>query len=161
MKAACETFITNYELEVVSDLLAASEYTSIDQNPKATGIGGIFFKSNDTEALKKWYADNLGLKTDQYGSLFASRDIDKPKEVNYLQWSLFKKDTDYFDPSKQEYMINYRVNNIEALVKRFKENKVTVLDEIAVYEYGKFVHILDLEGNKIELWEPVDSVFDN
>ena len=128
------------------------------EEPKVVGIGCIFFKSDNPEETKKWYKENLGIITDQYGSMFKSRDIDNPDEINYLQWSPFNKDTDYFDPSKKEFMINYRVQNIEDLVKVLKEKGITVLDEITEYgEIGKFVHILDPEGNKIELWEPPKS----
>ena len=128
------------------------------EEPKVLGIGGIFFKSDNPEETKKWYKENLGIITDQYGSMFKSRDIDNPDEINYLQWSPLNKDTDYFDPSKKEFMINYRVQNIEDLVKVLKEKGITVLDEITEYgEIGKFVHILDPEGNKIELWEPPKS----
>ena len=76
-----------------------------------------------------------------------------------MQWSPFSEKTKYFEPSEKQFMINYRVENIEQLVKELKENGVKVLDEIETYEYGKFVHILDPENNKIELWETVDSVF--
>ena len=123
--------------------------------PKVVGVGGVFFKSENPEETKKWYEENLGLPTDQYGTMFKSRDIDNPDEINYLQWSPFDKDTDYFDPSKKEFMINYRVQNIEDFVKVLKEKGITVLDEITEFgEIGKFVHIIDPEGNKIELWEP-------
>ena len=126
--------------------------------PKVIGVGGIFFKSDNPEETKKWYKENLGIITDQYGSMFKSRNIDNSDEINYLQWSPFNKNTDYFDPSKKEFMINYRVQNIEDLVKVLKEKGITVLDEITEYgEIGKFVHILDPEGNKIELWEPPKS----
>ena len=123
--------------------------------PKVVGVGGVFFKSETPEETKKWYEEYLGLPTYQYGTMFKSRDIDNPDEINYLQWSPFDKDTDYFDPSKKEFMINYRVQNIEDFVKVLKEKGITVLDEITEYgEIGKFVHIIDPEGNKIELWEP-------
>ena len=126
---------------------------------KATGIGGIFFKSNDPYSIKKWYHQNLGLTIDAYGSSFEFRNANNPDEVNYLQWSPFEKDTKYFDPSKKEFMINYRVDNLELLVTELKKNGVNVLDKIESFDYGKVVHILDPEGNKIELWEPVDQVF--
>ena len=130
----------------------------IENKPKVVGVGGVFFKSVNPEETKKWYEENLGLPTDQYGTMFKSRDIDNPDEINYLQWSPFNKDTDYFDPSKKEFMINYRVQNIEDFVKVLKEKGITVLDEITEYgEIGKFVHIIDPEGNKIELWEPPKS----
>ena len=129
-----------------------------ETKPKVVGVGGVFFKSENPEETKKWYEDNLGLPTDQYGTMFKSRDIDNPDEITYLQWSPFDKDTDYFDPSKKDFMINYRVQNIADFVKVLIEKGITVLDEITEYgEIGKFVHILDLEGNKIELWEPPKS----
>jgi predicted enzyme related to lactoylglutathione lyase len=126
---------------------------------KVTGIGGIFFKAEDPAKMKEWYSKNLGLLTNEYGSLFEFRDSDNPDSKGYLQWSPFDAKTKYFEPSQKEFMINYRVENLEGLVEDFKRNGVTVLDEIETYEYGKFVHIIDPEGNKIELWEPIDKVF--
>jgi len=126
---------------------------------KVTGIGGIFFKCQDPDKMKEWYNQQLGLVTDQYGSLFEFRHADDPDQKGYLQWSPFSQDTKYFEPSKKGFMINYRVENLEGLVKELKKNGVTVVDEIEKLEYGKFVHILDPENNKIELWEPVDNVF--
>ncbi|MPT30827.1 MAG: VOC family protein [Chryseobacterium sp.] len=130
-----------------------------DQNktPKVTGIGGIFFFSDDPKETRDWYAKNLGLDTTEWGSTFESRNINDPDKINSLQWSPFKTGSSYFSPSKKEFMINYRVQNIEGLVKNLKENDVTVLDEIEDSDYGKFVHILDPDGNKIELWEPSDN----
>ncbi|MBL0740985.1 VOC family protein [Chryseolinea lacunae] len=125
-----------------------------DTTPKVTGIGGIFFFSDNPREARDWYAKNLGLDVNDWGSTFESRNVNKPDEINALQWTPFKKGDEYFAPSKKEFMINYRVQNIEGLVEKLKGNGVTVLDEIASYEYGKFVHILDAEGNKIELWEP-------
>jgi len=126
---------------------------------KVTGIGGIFFKCNDPEMMKKWYSENLGLVKDEYGSVFEFRSSDDPERKGYSVWSLFPKDTEYFKPSEKEFMVNYRVENIEELVNELKESRVKVVDKIETYEYGKFVHILDPEGNKIELWEPIDEVF--
>lgn len=127
---------------------------------KVTGIGGIFFKTKDPEKMKDWYNKNLGLVTNEYGSVFEFRKSDVPDKKAYSVWSPFKEDTDYFQPSEKEFMINYRVENIEKLVEDLREAGVTICDEIESYEYGKFVHILDPENNKIELWEPVDSVFE-
>jgi predicted enzyme related to lactoylglutathione lyase len=129
-----------------------------DTTPKVTGIGGIFFFSDNPKETKDWYAKNLGLEINAWGSSsFESRDLNKPDEIHSLQWSPFKKGDEYFSPSKKEFMINYRVQNIEGLVTKLKENGVTILDSIATYDYGKFIHIMDAEGNKIELWEPADS----
>ncbi len=130
-----------------------------DAIPKVTGIGGIFFRSENPKETREWYGKNLGLEINDYGSPFEFRNANKPEEINYLNWSPFDENTNYFAPSKKEFMINYRVQNIEGLVKKLKENGVTIVDEIEEFEYGKFVHIMDLEGNKIELWEPVDSFF--
>lgn len=80
-----------------------------------------------------------------------------PEEINTLQWTPFKKSSDYFEPSKKEFMINYQVQNLEGLVAKLKANGINVLDSIDTYDYGKFVHIMDAEGNKIELWEPVKN----
>ena len=133
--------------------------TAPDTTPKVTGIGGIFFFTEDIEKTKKWYSENLGLATDAYGSSFEFRNAHRPEEINYLQWSPFKKGSDYFAPSKKEFMINYRVQNIEGLIEKLKLNGVTILDAIETFDYGKFVHIMDNEGNKIELWEPIDHIF--
>ncbi len=131
----------------------------MEKEPKVTGIGGIFFKTSDPNATKDWYRQNLGLVTDQYGSSFEFRNTNNPEEINYLQWSPFTNDTTYFQPSPKEFMINYRVQNLEGLLVKLKAAGVTICDEIEEFEYGKFVHIMDLDGNKLELWEPVDHVF--
>jgi predicted enzyme related to lactoylglutathione lyase len=127
-----------------------------DSTPKVTGIGGIFFFSDNPKETKEWYAKNLGIEINEWGSSsFESRNVNRPDEINSLQWVPFKKGDEYFSPSKKDFMINYLVQNIEGLVSKLKENGVTILDSIATYDYGKFVHIMDTEGNKIELWEPV------
>lgn len=131
-----------------------NEMTNIDTIPKVTGIGGIFFFSDNLQETKEWYAKNLGFEINEWGSSsFESRNINRPDEIDSLQWSPFKKGDEYFSPSKKDFMINYRVQNIEGLVNKLKENGVTILDSIETYSYGKFVHIMDAEGNKIELWE--------
>ena len=126
--------------------------------PKVTGIGGVFFFSDNPKETRDWYAKNLGMDVSDWGATFEFRNADRPDEINSLQWSPFKKGSDYFAPSKKEFMINYRVQNIEGLVEKLKENGVTIVDKIENSEYGKFVHIMDAEGNKIELWEPAESV---
>lgn len=127
---------------------------------KVTGIGGIFFKCKDPDKIKEWYKTHLGLETDQYGTNFEWRQGSAPAEKGFTQWSPFSEKTKYFEPSTKGFMINYRVANLEALIEELRKEGVTVLDEIAAYEYGKFVHILDIEGNKIELWEPNDIEYD-
>ena len=123
---------------------------------KVTSIGGIFFKCKPPGMVKEWYSQQLGLVSDEYGSMFECIDADTNGKV-YTQWAPFEEETQYFEPSSKEFMINYRVENIEELVKELKLNGVTILDEIVTYDYGKFVHILDPENNKIELWEPIDA----
>ena len=123
------------------------------------GIGGIFFFSDNPEKTKEWYSENIGLEVNQWSLSFEFRYAIRPDAINYLQWSPFKQGSEYFAPPKKEFMINYRVQNMEGLVKKLKDNGITILDSIATFDYGKFVHIMDAEGNKIELWEPIDSVF--
>ena len=126
-------------------------------SPKVTGIGGIFFKADDPKKLKAWYAKHLGIDSGEYGYTFEAKDMDNPEQINILNWSIFDKNTNYLDPSKNDFMINYRVNDLEQFVADLKANDVIILDDIAEYSYGKFVHVLDPEGHKIELWEPIDD----
>ena len=124
---------------------------------RVTGIGGIFFKSKDPKATKEWYKKHLGLNTDQWGCTFWWKD----KEGNECstQWSVMDENSEHFKPSKKQFMMNYRVENLEELLKVLKEEGVEVFDEIQVVEEGKFGWIMDPEGNKIELWEPNDKAF--
>ncbi|MCJ7935625.1 MAG: VOC family protein [Chryseobacterium sp.] len=123
---------------------------------RVTAIGGIFFKCKEPEKVNEWYKTHLGLETSPYGTKFDWKEADSGKK-GYTLWSPFKESTQYFEPSTKEFMINYHVENIETLVEELKKEGVTVLDEVATYEYGKFVHILDPEGNKIELFEPAEE----
>lgn len=121
---------------------------------KVTGIGGIFFKSKDPKATTEWYKKNLGLNTNPYGAMFDWYEGHDNTIKAQTQWSPFADNTKYFEPSTKEFMINYRVENLEALIVELKSAGVTFVDEMETYDYGKFIHILDPEGNKIELWEP-------
>ena len=126
---------------------------------KVTGIGGIFFKCKDPKAINEWYKTHLGFDTSPYGTSFEWREIDPAPggaKKGVTQWNPFKESTKYFEPSTKDFMINYRVENLESLVKQLKNEGVTIVDKIEDSEYGKFVHILDIEGNKIQLWEPKD-----
>lgn len=123
---------------------------------KVTGLGGIFFKCNDVQKINNWYAQNLGLATSPYGANFEWRDAEQPDRKGVTVWSAFPKDAESFKPSEKEFMINYRVENLDALVAQLREDGVTIVDDVAEYDYGKFVHLLDPEGNIIELWEPKD-----
>lgn len=127
---------------------------------RATSLGGIFFKCKDPDKIKEWYAKHLGLKTNAYGTSFEWRQADDSNKKGFTAWSPFKDDTKYMEPSQKEFMINYRVENLEWLVEELKKEGVTILDEIEEFEYGKFVHIMDPENNKIELWEANDFEYD-
>jgi len=120
---------------------------------KVTGIGGIFFKCKDPNAINEWYKTHLGFDTTPYGTSFNRLEKDADKE-GITQWNPFPEDTTYFGPSDKDYMINYRVDNLESLFKELKSQGVVILDKIESYDYGKFLHILDPEGNKIQLWQP-------
>jgi len=131
-----------------------------DKKPKrVTSIGGVFFKCKDPKTLKEWYAKHLGLNTDKYGTVFVWHQGADSTKKGYTQWSPFSEKTKYFLPSTKEFMINYRVENLEWLAAELKKEGVTITDSIQSYDYGKFLHIMDLEGNKIELWEPIDEVY--
>jgi len=127
---------------------------------RVTGIGGIFFKCNDPKKMRDWYQAHLGLNTSQYGAVFEWRQGADTTKKGFTQWSPFSEKTKYFEPSTKDFMINYRVENLEWLVEALKNEGVTITDTIETYDYGKFVHIMDIEGNKIELWEPNDLVYD-
>src|ERR1700730_19353639 len=123
---------------------------------KVTGIGGIFFKCKDPKVINEWYKTHLGFDTTPYGTSFEWRESDDSNKKGLTQWNPFKESTKYFEPSTKDFMINYRVENLEALVEDLRKENVTIVDKIETYDYGKFVHILDIEGNKIQLWEPKD-----
>jgi predicted enzyme related to lactoylglutathione lyase len=128
---------------------------------RVTGVGGIFFKTEDPKKLKEWYGKHLGLPIDDYGASFKWIDMDHPdaKSPALTAWSPFKSDTTYFSPSEKPYMFNYRVENLVELLKVLKEEGVQIVGEMQEFSYGKFGWIMDPEGNKIELWEPMDDGF--
>lgn len=126
---------------------------------RAIGIGGIFFRFNDEKAMRQWYSDALGLHPNDYGVLFSFNGNKSNK--GYLQLGTFAENTDYFGSLQQQAMINFRVDNMEELLEHLRDMGTTICNEIEVYEYGKFLHIEDPEGNRIELWEPIDDSFSN
>ncbi len=140
--------------------LLADDASESTQLKRVTGIGGIFFKCKDPKAIRAWYQTHLGLNTNQYGTVFEWRQADDSTKKGFSQWSPFGDKTKYFEPSMKEFMINYRVADLVALVEELKKEGVTVTDTIETFDYGKFVHIMDIEGNKIELWEPNDVVYE-
>jgi predicted enzyme related to lactoylglutathione lyase len=136
--------------------------SSEDTSDHIIGIGGIFFKAKDPSALQEWYQNNLGFSPripfyeDDTAITFGWKTFDG--ENNNTVWAPFKEDTEYFSPSKKEWMLNYVVKDIEGLLAKLKKKGIERVGKLDTYEYGKFVRILDPEGNKIEFWEP-DSEF--
>ncbi len=124
---------------------------------KVTGLGGIFFKCKNPKALKNWYAKNLGMNINQYGTVFEWRLAGDSTKKGITQWTPFNEKTTYFAPSAKDFMINYRVDDLVALVVQLRKEGVEITDTMETVDYGKFIHIMDLEGNKIELWEPIDK----
>lgn len=129
---------------------------------RVTGIGGIFFKSKNPKATRDWYQQHLGIQCpDNFGGVFEWRKTSNPNQAGYTIWSPFEENSNYFEPSNKDYMFNYRVENITELISLLKEEGVQVVGEIQEFDYGKFAWILDLDGNKIELWEPSEGNFDD
>ncbi len=126
---------------------------------RVKGLGGVFFKTNDPKMMKAWYEKHLGIPDAPYGATFEWRKSNEETKSGFTAWSIFSDTTKYFQPSSKEFMINYRVENLVELLKVLKEEGVTIVGEVDEQEYGKFAWILDPEGNKIELWEPVDKVY--
>ena len=127
---------------------------------RVTGIGGIFFKCKDPKKVREWYKTHLGLETNDYGAVFEWKQATDSTKKGFTQWSPFKETTKYFEPSTKDFMINYRVDNMTALLVELKKEGVTITDTVETADYGKFVHILDVEGNKIELWESNDIEYE-
>lgn len=121
---------------------------------RVTGIGGVFFKAKDPGALLDWYRKHLGIDTDEYGWSFKWEADNLPAPMTQL--GVFSAETDYFTPSSQPFMINFRVEDLDELLRVLKAEGVTIVGEPQVYDYGKFGWILDPEGNKIELWQPLN-----
>ncbi len=122
-----------------------------------TGIGGVFFKSKNPEQLREWYTKHLGIPMENWGTMFQWRGYENPQSTGYTVWSAFPDNTEYFNPSKKEFMINYRVSDLDSLLQKLKDEGVTVLEKKEESEFGKFGWILDAEENKIELWQPPEK----
>jgi predicted enzyme related to lactoylglutathione lyase len=154
------TIVASFSLGFAFKSILPNQPDDNTKMKRVTGIGGIFFKCKDPKKVREWYQAHLGLNTNQYGSVFEWYQGADSTKKGFSQWSPFKETTRYFEPSTKEFMINYRVENLTALVEELKKEGVTVTDTITTYDYGKFVHIMDIEGNKIELWEPNDIEFE-
>ena len=129
---------------------------------RVTGIGGIFFKAKDPEGLKKWYQHHLGVPSDSTGGVaFPWREDEHPEKIGITVWAPFPADTQYFHPSTAPFMINYRVTDLDGLLAQLRAEGVWVDERIETYDYGRFAWIADPEGNRIELWEPVEVDHEN
>jgi catechol 2,3-dioxygenase-like lactoylglutathione lyase family enzyme len=124
---------------------------------RVIGIGGIFFKSKDSGQLSSWYSKNLGIEQGEFGGMFKWRSFEKPDEEHITIWSAFPGDTTYFDPGTAPFMINYIVDDLDAILAKLSVNGVRIDPKRDDYDYGRFAWIYDPDGNKIELWEPAAS----
>ena len=124
---------------------------------RVTGVGGVFFKCRDSAAARDWYRKHLGIESEEWGFSFMWREHDNPDAVGYTVWSPHQEDTKRFGPPENRFMFNYRVADLGALIEALREEGVEIVGEIEDHENGRFAWILDGEGNKVELWEPVPS----
>lgn len=125
---------------------------------RVTGIGGIFFKAQDPKALGAWYQKHLGIDVEAWGGFgFRWNTPDNPAGVGTTIWSPFAADTAYFAPSTAPFMINYRVDDLHALLAALRAEGVAVEDKVEESEFGKFGWVMDPEGNKLELWQPPEG----
>jgi predicted enzyme related to lactoylglutathione lyase len=130
---------------------------------RVTGLGGVFFRSEDPKKLMGWYRKHLGIKAGAFGGwAFQWREKRRSERIGYTVFSPFAKDSPYFDPSEKPFMFNFRVADLHALIAQLRREGIHVLDDVQELPYGKFGWIIDPDGNKIELWEPsdVDDPFD-
>lgn len=123
---------------------------------KVVGLGGVFIKFQDPKKMRNWYELALGVQTNDYGILFRFNHNLAPKP-GFLQVGTFDASTDYFGAETQQFMLNFRVDSMDAMLERLKLHSVKLAGEVSSYDYGKFLHIEDPEGNRIELWEAIDN----
>lgn len=122
---------------------------------RVTGIGGIFFKAKDAEALRNWYQQHLGIDVQPWGgAAFSWVDNENIDTAGSTVWSIAHENSEQFSPSQTPFMINYRVENLYDLVSALRGEGCQVLDKIDESDFGKFAWVIDPEGNKVELWEP-------
>jgi len=125
---------------------------------RVTGIGGIFFKGKDPKALQAWYQRHLGVDVQPWGgAVFSWTDGDGKPVAGSTAWNIAAAQSDQFAPSTATFMVNYRVADLHALVKVLRAEGCNVLEKIDDSEYGKFGWVIDPEGNKVELWQPLDG----
>jgi len=123
---------------------------------RITGIGGIFFKSrNDNAALAAWYQKHLGLSLESFGGAILRWPDDKADDKGLTVWHVAAKDSKWFSPSDSSFMINYRVDNLDEMIAQLSAAGVEIVGGPESHENGKFAWIMDPDGNKVELWEPM------
>jgi len=123
---------------------------------RVTGIGGVFFKStSDHERLAAWYRDNLGLKLEPWGGAILKWPDDQAEDRGLTVWHVAERESQWFSPSTSSFMINYRVDDLDALLAQLKSNGVEIVKGPESAENGKFAWVMDPDGNKVELWEPM------
>jgi predicted enzyme related to lactoylglutathione lyase len=123
---------------------------------RVTGIGGVFFKSrNDKAALSDWYQKHLGISVESWGGAILSWPDDKAEDKGLTVWNVADKDSRWFSPSDSSFMINYRVDNLDEMLAQLREGGVEIIQGPESAENGKFAWIMDPDGNKVELWEPM------
>jgi len=124
---------------------------------KITGIGGVFIKSaGKGSELAAWYQKNLGLELESWGGSILKWPDDKAEDGGMTVWSTADSDSKWFAPSESSFMINYRVDNMDELLDQLRANGVEILKGPDTEENGKFAWIMDPDGNKVELWEPMN-----
>jgi predicted enzyme related to lactoylglutathione lyase len=127
---------------------------------RVTGIGGVFLKAKNPKTTREWYKAHLGIESGEWGGTFEWRHSTDPSKKGFTAWSIFDEATEYINPSRKDAMINYRVENLEELLEVLKDEGVKIVGKMETYEYGKFGWIMDPNGYKIELWEPIDNEYD-
>lgn len=147
----CAAFLVGYGFSRIT--------TPADNGPRVTGVGGIFFKAKDPKMLRAWYEKNLGMRMTESGANFEWHQGADSTKKGFTLWVPFKETTKYFQPSDKPFMINYRVEKLDAMLAKLKASGIMPVDSVEKVSYGSFVHLMDPEGNKIELWEPNDTEF--
>jgi predicted enzyme related to lactoylglutathione lyase len=149
-----EQFVADATADSAQKKESSSESQGV-KTAKVTGIGGVFFKStNNNKELAQWYQKNLGLKLEPWGGAALHWKDDKAEDTGVTAWLAAKKDTTLFSPSSSSFMINYRIDNMDAMIAQLKRNGVEIQKGPESYENGKFLWVMDPDGNKVELWEP-------
>ena len=150
-------FAAGLGMLALGSALAVAAVATLAQDrtaPAVTGIGGVFFKVQDPQRFRAWYREHLGIDAGPNGGTFLWWEHANPDVEGRTVWSAFPATTTYFGPGPQAYMINYRVTDLRGLLARLTAAGVQQADTLEEYPYGRFAWIVDLEGNRVELWEP-------